>query len=199
MGHIDNYYPASGRVIHVDMNAFTVRYTKRRSRSFTGEAHSCRRRHRARKGVIVTCSYAARSLGIRTGMNVRQAARIYPDLMIIQPDFHLYRKYSNAFMNIAYAYTPRWKRLRLTNVTWTSRDRSSSAPLDIAREIQARIREELSAPCSVGIAPNKLLAKMASDMKKPNGLSVFADTGCPAGALEQTLCRAVRHREQDSR
>ena len=66
-----------------------------------------------------------------------------------------------------------WKRLRLTNVTWTSRDRSSSAPLDIAREIQARIREELSLPCSVGIAPNKLLAKMASDMKKPNGLSVL--------------------------
>ena len=125
MGHIDNYYPASGRVIlHVDMNAFTVRYTKRRSRSFTGEAHSCRS---DAKGVIVTCSYAARSLGIRTGMNVRQA-RDLPDLMIIQPDFHLYRKYSNAFMNIAYAYTPRWKRLRLTNVTWTSRDRSSSAP-----------------------------------------------------------------------
>ena len=107
MGHIDNYYPASGRVIlHVDMNAFTVRYTKRRSRSFTGEAHSCRRRHRVAKRrhcYLLLCGTIPRD----THRNERETgARIYPDLMIIQPDFHLYRKYSNAFMNIAYAYTP---------------------------------------------------------------------------------------------
>lgn len=176
MGHIDNYYPASGRVIlHVDMNAFYCSvHEAEEPELYRGKPTAVAGSIELRKGVIVTCSYAARSLGIRTGMNVRQALRIYPDLMIIQPDFHLYRKYSNAFMNIAYAYTPL---LEATSIDECYLDITGSkqfgTPLDIAREIQERIREELSLPCSVGIAPNKLLAKMASDMKKPNGLSVL--------------------------
>lgn len=176
MGHIDDYYPASGRVIlHVDMNAFYCSvHEAEEPELYRGKPTAVAGSVELRKGVIVTCSYAARALGIRTGMNVRQALRLYPDLIIIQPDFHLYRKYSNAFMNIAYAYTPL---LEATSIDECYLDITGSkqfgTPLDIAKEIQDRIREELSLPCSVGIAPNKLLAKMASDMKKPSGLSVL--------------------------
>ncbi|MGV2787522.1 DNA polymerase IV, partial [Clostridium perfringens] len=93
MGHIDHYYPASGRVIlHVDMNAFYCSvHEAEEPELYRGRPTAVAGSIELRKGVIVTCSYAARSLGIRTGMNVRQALRIYPDLMIIQPDFHLYR------------------------------------------------------------------------------------------------------------
>lgn len=176
MGHINDYYPASGRVIlHVDMNAFycSVHEAEEPER-YRGKPTAVAGSIELRKGVIVTSSYAARSLGIRTGMNVRQALRMVPHLIIIQPDFQLYRKYSNAFMNIAYAYTPQ---LEATSIDECYLDITGSkqfgTPMDIAREIQERILEELSLPCSIGIAPNKLLAKMASDMKKPNGLSVL--------------------------
>lgn len=176
MGHIDDYYPASGRVIlHVDMNAFYCSvHEAEEPELYLGKPTAVAGSIELRKGVIVTCSYAARAKGIRTGMNVRQALRLYPDLIIIPPDFHLYRKYSQAFMNIAYSYSPL---LEATSIDECYLDITGSkqfgTPLDIAREIQDRIWEELSLPCSIGIAPNKLLAKMASDMKKPRGLSVL--------------------------
>ncbi|GAB6926398.1 DNA polymerase IV [Paenibacillus sp. JCM 10914] len=176
MGHIDDYYPASGRVIlHVDMNAFYCSvHEAEEPELYRGKPTAVAGSVELRKGVIVTCSYAARSRGIRTGMTVRQGLKLLPELIIIQPDFHLYRKYSNAFMNIAYGYTPL---LEATSIDECYLDITGSkqfgTPLDIASEIQHRIREELSLPCSVGVAPNKLLAKMASDMKKPNGLSVL--------------------------
>ncbi|WP_106766305.1 DNA polymerase IV [Paenibacillus faecalis] len=176
MGNINDYYPARGRVIlHVDMNAFycSVHEAEEPER-YRGKPTAVAGSAELRKGVIVTCSYAARRKGIRTGMNVRQALKIYSDLILIQPDFHLYRKYSNAFMNIAYAYTPL---LEATSIDECYLDITGSkqfgTPTQIAEEIQTRIREELSLPCSIGIAPNKLLAKMASDMKKPNGISVL--------------------------
>lgn len=176
MGNINDYYPTSGRVIlHVDMNAFycSVHEAEEPER-YRGQATAVAGSVELRKGVIVTCSYTARGMGIRTGMNVRQALKIYPDLILIQPNFHLYRKYSNAFMNIAYAYTPL---LEATSIDECYLDITGSkqfgTPLQIAEEIQTRIREELSLPCSIGIAPNKLLAKMGSDMKKPNGISIM--------------------------
>ncbi|MGG1879758.1 DNA polymerase IV [Paenibacillus campinasensis] len=176
MGHIDEHYPANGRVIlHVDMNAFYCSvHEAEEPEKYLGKPTAVAGSTELRKGVIVTCSYAARAKGIRTGMNVRQALRLYPDLIIIAPDFHLYRKYSQAFMNIAYSYSPL---LEATSIDECYLDITGSkqfgTPLDIAREIQERIGEELSLPCSIGIAPNKLLAKMASDMKKPRGLSVL--------------------------
>ncbi|WP_082112394.1 DNA polymerase IV [Paenibacillus sp. DMB20] len=176
MGKVDDYYPVSGRVIlHVDMNAFYCSvHEAEEPEVYRGKATAVAGSVELRKGVIVTCSYAARAKGILTGMNVRQALRIDPDLILIQPDFHLYRKYSNAFMNIAYAYTPL---LEATSIDECYLDITGSkqfgTPLQIAEEIQMRIREELSLPCSIGVAPNKLLAKMGSDMKKPNGISIL--------------------------
>lgn len=176
MGKVDEYYPVSGRVIlHVDMNAFYCSvHEAEEPEVYRGKATAVAGSVELRKGVIVTCSYAARAKGIRTGMNVREALKIDPDLIIIRPDFHLYRKYSNAFMNIAYSYTPL---LEATSIDECFLDITGSkqfgTPLEIAAEIQGRIKDELSLPCSIGVAPNKLLAKMGSDLKKPNGISVL--------------------------
>ncbi|MGF9698351.1 DNA polymerase IV [Paenibacillus sp. MABNR03] len=174
--NVDRYYPAAGRVIlHVDMNAFycSVHEAEEPER-YRGKATAVAGSSEVRKGVIVTCSYAARSRGISTGMVVNQAMKKCPELIVIRPDFHLYRRYSREFMKIAYRYTPL---LEATSIDECYLDITGSkqfgTPMEIAESIQRRIREELGLPCSIGIAPNKLLAKMASDLKKPNGISIL--------------------------
>lgn len=176
MKTVDEYYPARGRVVlHVDMNAFYCSvHEAEEPEKYRDQPTAVAGSVELRKGVIVTCSYTARRMGIRTGMTVSQGLKKCPGLIVIQPDFHLYRKYSRAFMNIAYEYTPQ---LQVVSIDECYLDITGSkqfgTPLDIAQMLQKRIREELSLPCSIGIAPNKLLAKMASDMKKPNGITVL--------------------------
>ncbi|PWV99645.1 DNA polymerase-4 [Paenibacillus cellulosilyticus] len=176
MEQTDRFYPTKGRVIlHLDMNAFYCSVHE------AEEPHLYRDKPTAvagsvelRKGIVVTCSYAARRKGVRTGMTVRQATRLCPELILIRPDFDMYRKYSRGFMNIAMQYTPQ---VEATSIDECYLDITGSkqfgTPLEIARTIQQRIWNEWSLPCSIGVAPNKLLAKMASDMHKPNGLTVL--------------------------
>lgn len=176
MENVKDYYPVKGRVIlHVDMNAFYCSvHAAERPDLYAGKPTAVAGSSEKRKGVIVTCSYEARKLGISTGMVVNQGLRKCPELIVITPDFHLYRKYSKAFMKIAYEYTPE---LEATSIDECYLDITGSkqfgTPIQIAEEIQRRINEELGIPCSIGIAPNKLLAKMGSDMKKPNGITVL--------------------------
>ncbi|WP_413377176.1 DNA polymerase IV [Paenibacillus taichungensis] len=174
--NVDRYYPTAGRVIlHVDMNAFYCSvHEAEEPELYRGKATAVAGSSEVRKGVIVTCSYTARNRGISTGMVVHQALKKCPDLIVIRPDFHLYRRYSKEFMKIAYSYTPL---LEATSIDECYLDitgsRQFGTPLEIAESIQTRIRDELGMPCSIGIAPNKLLAKMASDLKKPNGISIL--------------------------
>ncbi|MCR8843382.1 DNA polymerase IV [Paenibacillus sp. SC116] len=173
---IHRYYPTKGKVIlHLDMNAFYCSvHAAEDPDTYQNKATAVAGSIEQRKGIIVTCSYAARRYGIRTGMRVREAQKICPSLMIIKPDFHLYRKYSRAFLNIAGSYTPLVEAVSIDECYLDiTGSKSFGTPLQIAEELQMRIREELGIPCSIGVAPNKLLAKMASDMKKPNGITVL--------------------------
>ena len=176
MRNLDEYYPAKGRVIlHVDMNAFYCSvHEAEEPHKYRGKPTAVAGSVELRKGIIVTCSYAARRLGISTGMLVNQALKKCPHLIVIPPDFNAYRKYSNAFMEIAYGYTPC---MEATSIDECYLDITGSkqfgTPEEIATIIQKKIYEELALPCSIGIAPNKLLAKMASDMNKPNGLTIL--------------------------
>jgi len=180
---VSRYYPQNGRVIlHVDMNAFYCSvHEAENPEQYKGKPTAVAGSIEQRKGIIVTCSYAARRLGIRTGMTARQAERLCPDLILIQPDFHLYRRYSRAFLNIAHSYTPLVEAMSIDECYMDiTGSKSFGTPMEIAEELQRRIREELSLPCSIGIAPNKLLAKMASDMKKPNGITVLRIRDVPS-------------------
>ena len=100
--------------------------------------------------------------------------KLCPDLILIRPDFELYRSFSRRFMQIAYSYSPMVESMSIdecfVDITGS---KQFGTPLEIANNIQQKIMKELKLPCSIGIAPNKLLAKMGSDMKKPNGISVF--------------------------
>lgn len=165
-----------GRVIfHIDMNAFYCSvHEAEEPEKYKGKPIAVAGSVELRRGIIVTSSYAARRYGVRTGMQVRQALKLCPELMIIEPDFELYRLYSKRFLRIAGAYSPLVEAVSIdecyVDVTGS---RLFGEPLSIAQQIQRRIREEVQLPCSIGIGPNKLLAKMASDMKKPNGISVL--------------------------
>ncbi|MDQ1909772.1 DNA polymerase IV [Paenibacillus sp. GD4] len=179
---VESSYPVKGRVIlHMDMNAFycsvheAVEPDKYRGRpiAVSGSVEQ-------RRGIIVTCSYAARAVGVKTGMQVREALKLCPELMLIAPDFELYRRFSKRFMQIAYEYTPMIEAMSIDECYMDiTGSKQFGTPLEIAERIQSRVRNELQLPCSIGVAPNKLLAKMASDMKKPNGLTVLRKRDVP--------------------
>ncbi|MBO7745557.1 DNA polymerase IV [Paenibacillus sp. MWE-103] len=168
--------PPKRRVIlHLDMNAFYCSvHEAEEPHLYKGKATAVAGSVEQRRGIIVTSSYAARAQGVKTGMTVREGQRRCPDLILIKPDFNLYRTYSRGFMSIARQYTPLVEAVSIDecylDITGSS---AFGEPLQIARDIQQRIRTEWNLPCSIGVAPNKLLAKMASDMQKPNGFTVL--------------------------
>lgn len=171
-----------GRVIlHIDMNAFYCSvHAAEEPEKYAGKACAVSGSVELRKGIIVTSSYPARKRGVKTGMHVREALKLCPELILIQPDFNLYRAYSRRFMEIVRQYTPQTE---MTSIDECYADISGSnlfgTPIQIAKEIQQRIQNECGLPCSIGIAPNKLLAKMASDMHKPNGLTILRKRDVP--------------------
>ncbi|THF83878.1 DNA polymerase IV [Cohnella fermenti] len=173
----------NGRVIlHMDMNAFYCSvHAAEEPGIYKGKATAVAGSVEMRKGIVVTSSYEARARGVRTGMTVRQAQNLCPELLLIRPDFDLYRRYSKAFLRISRSYTPLVEAMSIDecymDITGSGQ---FGTPLEIADEIQRRVREDLSLPCSIGIAPNKLLAKMASDMRKPNAITVLRRRDVPA-------------------
>ena len=169
-------------ILHIDMNAFYCSVHEAvEPEKYKGKPLAVGGSVELRKGIIVTSSYAARARGVRTGMLVKDALRLCPELIVLEPDFELYRDFSRRFIQIAYSYSPLVETMSIdecfVDVTGSGQ---FGTPLEIAVKIQKRIREELGLPCSIGVAPNKLLAKMASDMKKPNGITVLCEKDVPA-------------------
>ncbi len=171
-----NAYPKKGRVIlHIDMNAFYCSVHQAvEPELYAGKPCAVSGSVELRKGIIVTCSYEARKFGVKTGMQVREAMKLCPDLICIRPDFGLYRQYSKRIMEISSSYSPLVEAMSIDecyiDITGS---KQFGTPIEIAEHLQLRIQEELFLPCSIGIAPNKLLAKMASDMKKPRGMTIL--------------------------
>lgn len=172
----ETFYPKKGRVVlHIDMNAFYCSvHEAAEPELYRGKPLAVAGSVEDRKGIVVTSSYPARARGVRTGMTVREARRLCPELIVLRPNFDLYRQYSLQFLRIAREVSPLVEPVSIDecyiDITGS---KQFGTPLDIARELQRRIREELGLPCSIGVAPNKLLAKTASDRKKPNGLTVL--------------------------
>lgn len=125
--------------------------------------------------VITTASYEARKFGVKTGMAIWEGKRACPDLIIVRGDNKKYTSTSIRITAMMREYTPL---VEVCSIDEAFLDVTHSSalfgpPETIAYQIKARIRHELGLTCSVGIAPNKLLAKLASDMKKPDGLTII--------------------------
>jgi len=162
-------------IVHIDMNAFYCSvHAAEEPDLYRGKPTAVAGSVELRKGIVVTSSYEARAMGVRTGMTVRQAMSICPKLILISPNFDLYRKYSRGFMRIAGNYTPLIEAISIDECFLDLTGSSQfGTPIEIAETIASRVKEELTLPCSIGIAPNKLLAKMASDMRKPDAITIL--------------------------
>ncbi|WDL95591.1 DNA polymerase IV [Alicyclobacillus sp. ALC3] len=168
-------------ILHIDMNAFycachAAADPDRYQGLPTAVAGSPETRH----GVVVTASYEARRRGVRATMTVAEALRACADLTLIAPDFDLYRDFSRRVFAVVRNYTPQVEVFSIDEC-WAdvTGSRQFGTAVEIARQIQTRIQSELGLPCSIGVAPNKFLAKMASDLKKPMGLTEIALESVP--------------------
>jgi len=161
-------------ILHLDMNSFFASVEQAHDPSLKGIPMAVAGNPKLRRGILVTCSYEARALGIYTTMTVGEARRLCPDLVIVPPDFEKYRVASAALFNLLRTYTDLVEPVSIDEayIDITAIGGLTNA-VAIAEGIQSRILQELDLPCSIGIAPNKFLAKTASDMKKPMGITIL--------------------------
>ena len=129
----------------------------------------------AGRGVISAASYEARKYGVKSAMPTAHAARLCPDLVLLPPDFKRYTQASREIMEIFRRYTPLVEPLSLDEafLDVTGCERLHGDALVIGREIKAAILKEVGLVASVGVAPSKFIAKLASDLDKPDGFRVI--------------------------
>jgi DNA polymerase-4 len=159
-------------IFHVDLNAFYASCEEAIDPSL--KSHPIGIAKNSDRGILTTANYAARKFGVSSAMNVYEAKKRCLHIKIIPPNFALYEAYSDQFFTYLRTFTDQIEPasidegyLDLTN------DLNGKHPLDIAKEIQETLLNQYQLPVSIGIAPNMFLAKMASDMKKPLGITVL--------------------------
>jgi len=165
----------SGRaILHVDMDAFYASVEQRDRPELAGKAVIVG--GTAGRGVVAAANYEARKFGVHSAMPMREALRRCPQAVSIPPRMRRYQEVSRQVFAILREYTPvvEWLSLDEAFLDVTSSDSLFGGALAIATTIKARIREATGLTASVGVAPNKLLAKIASDLKKPDGLVAVA-------------------------
>jgi DNA polymerase IV len=163
------------KIIHIDADSFYASVETRENPALQGRPLAVGGRS-DRRGVIAAANYEARKFGVHSAMASSRAMALCPTLLILPPQFDLYRSVSAGFQQIFRDYTRLIEPLSLDeaylDVTGSSRCRGSATL--IAGEIRQRVREELGLTVSAGIAPNKFLAKVASDWNKPDGMFTIA-------------------------
>lgn len=167
---------ASTVIVHVDMDAFFASVEQRDNPVLQGVPLAVGGKAEER-GVIATASYEARRYGVRSAMPTATALRLCPGLVLVPPDHKKYALVSDRLMDILRRYTPVIEPVSLDEAFM---DVTGSLKLfggaeSIGKMVQADIKRELSLTASVGIGPNKFIAKLASDWKKPEGLTVVGD------------------------
>ena len=160
-------------IFHIDMNQFFCSVACILDPSLRGKPFAIGRENTTR-GVLSTASYEARKYGIHSAMSQMEAYEKLPSLLVIHLDYSHYIEYHNKFINLIREYT---KLIEVASIDEVYADVTEISkvkhPIVLAKEIQKRLLVELNLPSSIGIAPTLFLAKMASDIKKPLGLTVL--------------------------
>ena len=164
--------PAQRKIIHVDMDAFYASVEQRDDPSLRGRPVVVA--WRGARSVVCAASYEARRFGVRSAMPALRAERLCPDAVFVPPDFVRYKAVSRQVRQIMLEHTDLVEPLSLDEayLDVTAPKTGLSSATAVAEAIRARIREETSLTASAGVAPNKFLAKIASDWNKPDGLFV---------------------------
>ena len=166
--------PLKRKILHVDADAFYCSVEERDDPTLKGKAFAVGGKAE-RRGVIATCSYAARKEGVRSAMASYRALKACPELLILPPRFDVYKEASRQLHSIFQRYTDIIEPLSLDEayLDVSDVDHCRGSGTLMAREIMQSVKKELGITVSVGVAPNKFLAKVASDWNKPNGLCVI--------------------------
>jgi DNA polymerase IV len=190
-------------IAHLDMDAFyasveLLRYPqlcglpvvvggRRRSpQTQSPDAQFPTLREYAGRGVITTATYEARALGVHSGMGLMKAAKLAPDALLLSADFDQYRRYSRLFKDAVRAVAP-YVEDRGIDEIYIDITEQVAATVDawarareLAIELQRAVREATGLSCSIGVTPNKLLSKIASDLEKPGGITILRESDIPA-------------------
>jgi DNA polymerase-4 len=161
------------RILHADMDCFYAAVHMRDDPSLVGKSVVVGGDPSGR-GVVATANYEARKYGIHSAMPAAEARRRCADTVFIRPDFSRYREESQAIFDIYREYTPLVQTLSLDEAYLDVSEHLGAfgSATAIAEDIRRRVREERRLTVSVGVGPNKLVAKIASDQDKPDGLTV---------------------------
>ncbi|WP_283443029.1 DNA polymerase IV [Noviherbaspirillum suwonense] len=179
------------RIAHLDMDAFyasveLLRYPELRGRAVViggGSAHQpvpqpdgthsySLLRNYVGRGVVTTSTYEARALGVFSAMGVMKAARLAPDAVLLPTDFKAYRHYSQLFKAAVAEIAPEMEDRGIDEIylDLSSHDEETET---LARRLKQAVRDATGLSCSIGVAPNKLLAKICSDLDKPDGVTIL--------------------------
>jgi DNA polymerase-4 len=152
------------RILHLDLDAFFCAVEENRHPELRGKPFAVGGRA-GQRGVISSCSYAARRFGVRSAMPTAQALRLCPGLVVLSGSHHLYGEMSRRVMGKLGDVAPLVEQISIDEAFIDITDLPGD-PADVARGLQTSIQSELGLPCSVGIASNKLVAKIATEVGK---------------------------------
>src|SRR6266852_1337634 len=156
------------KIIHIDMDAFYASVEQRDDPQLRGKPVVVA--WRGNRSVVCAASYEARRFGVHSAMPATRAARLFPGAVFIPPDFPRYRAVSSQTREIFKRHTDLVEPLSLDEAYLDVTENTTGLPAAtrVARTIREQIREELNLTASAGVAPNKFLAKLASDWRKPD-------------------------------
>jgi DNA polymerase-4 len=167
-------------IFHIDLNAFFASCEIADNPDLLGKPVVVAPESK-RRGIVLTASYEARKFGVRSAMRVQDAMRLCPYLVVVDSNMSLYSHYSRLFFEYLVTITKELEPASIDEGYLDLTSRFASTPnqlleteiLKLAQEIQTHLLTTYKLPCSIGIGPNKFLAKIASDMKKPLGITVL--------------------------
>jgi DNA polymerase IV len=176
------------KIIHLDLDAFFCAVEELRNPALHGKAFAVGGRPDQR-GVVASCSYAARAFGVHSAMPMSRAVQLCHDLLIVPSDHHIYGEASEQVMGVLQNITPVIEQISIDEAFLDVSD-MSAPEIEIARMIQNEIHTQCGLPCSLGVAANKMVAKIATDQGKarhrgvgyPNAILVV-----PPGKEEEFL------------
>jgi DNA polymerase-4 len=151
-------------ILHIDLDAFYCAVEETRNPALRGRAFAVGGRPDER-GVVASCSYAARRMGVRSAMPMGKALRLCPGMLIVPMRHHLYSAVSHQVMERLRDLTPLVEQISIDEA-FLDISQTPEPPETIAQRLQARIHDELQLPCSIGIASNKMVAKIATEVGK---------------------------------
>ena len=151
-------------ILHIDLDAFFCAVEEVRDPSLRGLAFAVGGRPDER-GVVASCSYAARKYGVRSAMPMSQALRLCPSLRVVSGRHRIYGEVSDQVMSRVHELSPAVEQISIDEA-FVDISGLTDPPEYLARQLQARVRDELGLPCSIGIASNKLVAKIATEVGK---------------------------------